>query len=122
MKLFVYGTLKKGFRLHYFLNRSKFVGNKELKEFDMYKIDFNGLTFPYVIPGKGTIKGEVYEVSKKVFEKIKRMESEGGLKPVKIDDIYLFVADEKYVRRLKELTVEKIKDGIWKGLIERRIQ
>ena len=60
-KLFVYGTLKKGFYNHHWLPKdSKFLGAGYVTGFEMRS---NG-GFPYTFPEMdGTIFGELYEVS-----------------------------------------------------------
>ena len=62
MKVFVYGTLKKGFSNHQTLDRSSghFIAECEtVAKFTMVNVGH----FPGVIPGDSyTIKGEVYEV------------------------------------------------------------
>ena len=114
MKLFVYGTLKKGFRLHYYLGDAKFIKKTELKGYDMYKVNCMGLTFPYIVQGNGTVKGELYEVSEKVFKRIEKMEKQGGLKKQKLNGIYFFVLNEKYRKQVEEVTRGKIESGEWK--------
>ena len=58
VKLFVYGTLKKGFRLNYCLEGSELLSEDALKGFDIYS---NG-SFPMIVKGTDTVKGETYEV------------------------------------------------------------
>ncbi|MEO2068955.1 MAG: gamma-glutamylcyclotransferase [Desulfurobacteriaceae bacterium] len=70
--LFVYGTLKKGFWNHHFLQNEKFVGKAETKEkYAMYVT-----RIPFVVKNEkvSTIKGKVYEVSKETLKEIDRLE------------------------------------------------
>ena len=58
VKVFVYGTLKRGFRLNPYMENSKFLAEDTLKGFDIYS---NG-SFPMIVRGQGEVKGEVFEV------------------------------------------------------------
>jgi len=57
-KIFVYGTLRKGFGLNHCLKAFKFLGVAKLTGFDMYS---NGY-YPMVVKGEDEIVGEVYEI------------------------------------------------------------
>lgn len=76
-KLFVYGTLKKGFPLQSYLATSKFVSKDEVYG-ELYDLG----AFPAFIRGlpdrTAKIKGEVYDVPTEVFESVKRMEENAG--------------------------------------------
>lgn len=56
-KVFVYGTLKSGFHNHYLLDKYKFE-EAEAEGFNLHASAY----LPYAVPGKGTVKGELYEV------------------------------------------------------------
>lgn len=59
MKVFVYGTLKKGYRNHYLLKNSQFIGDSKVDNFTLHS--FGG--FPVAVPASEQyITGEVYEV------------------------------------------------------------
>lgn len=61
MLIFVYGTLKKGFHNHHYLDTSKFLGNHKTEP--IYTMKTNG-GFPIVERGGQTsITGEVYKLS-----------------------------------------------------------
>ncbi len=74
--IFVYGTLMKG-RSNYahFLAPADPVTRGEIKGFTMFDIG----SFPGIVKGEGTVKGEVYKVNKKQLEAIDRLECEGYL-------------------------------------------
>jgi gamma-glutamylcyclotransferase (GGCT)/AIG2-like uncharacterized protein YtfP len=61
VKLFVYGTLKRGYGLNRYLKTSDFLGVEVVEGFTLYS---NG-GFPYMVKGDGVVYGEVYEVSDK---------------------------------------------------------
>lgn len=58
MKLFVYGTLRRGFPNNYLLGES-FVEEAELPGYDLFVSSYA----PAIKQGGGTVKGEVYDVS-----------------------------------------------------------
>lgn len=76
-RLFVYGTLKKGFKNHALLRDSEFLGQSNIRGAELYlditnHPDFESLRekvgtefdpFPYAYEGIGNIKGEVYDIS-----------------------------------------------------------
>lgn len=64
-KIFVYGTLKKGFGLNGHLKTSKFLGNAELRKYVLYILPFG---IPYIVKGGGIVKGEVYEIDKHTLD------------------------------------------------------
>ena len=61
LKLFVYGTLKKGFLNHKYMKGSKFLGEGTIKQYE-YSIE-NYL--PAIVPGDGLIAGEIYQLEHK---------------------------------------------------------
>ena len=76
MRVFVYGSLKRGKKLHYVLKRAKFLG--EAITCDKYPmiISKSGW-YPYLIEKKGfgkKIKGEVYEISPKLLRMLDKIE------------------------------------------------
>jgi len=69
----VYGTLKKGFGNHFYLERARFLGKGEtVEKYALYELEI-----PYVVKNKkvSTIKGEVYEVERKDLIAIDRLEN-----------------------------------------------
>lgn len=70
IRVFVYGTLKKGFGNHRYLESSKFLGRVQVRG-NMYSLG----GFPVVVlTGKGTVHGEIYEVSKETLANLDRLE------------------------------------------------
>ncbi len=71
-KLFVYGTLKKGFPLHHYLSHARFLGEASLKGFQMYDLGW----YPGIVPGEGVVYGEVYEVGPATLALLDEVEEE----------------------------------------------
>jgi gamma-glutamylaminecyclotransferase len=79
MKLFVYGTLKNGYRNHYFLNSATFI--KESISYFKYPMlkrsRFGFFSYPVLFnePEMGNyIKGEVYEINEKIMKRLDILE------------------------------------------------
>ena len=85
--IFVYGSLKQGFRLHHFLSDQRFCGIAETKP--LYRL-FDLGSYPGLVdwPQGRSISGELYEVDATA---IKRLDEAEG------------VADGLYARRRVEL-------------------
>jgi gamma-glutamylcyclotransferase (GGCT)/AIG2-like uncharacterized protein YtfP len=64
VKLFVYGTLKRGGRLHQVMGDSQYLGDYETEN-RWTLADFGA--YPGMIPGDSEVKGEMYEVSNKIL-------------------------------------------------------
>jgi gamma-glutamylcyclotransferase (GGCT)/AIG2-like uncharacterized protein YtfP len=74
--IFVYGTLMKGqANYDYFMKEATFIGNGCISGYEMYDLG----SFPGIIPGDGSVNGEVYDVSDRELEAINRLEGEGSL-------------------------------------------
>ncbi len=71
-KLFVYGTLKKGFSNHHFLKGAKFLG----KAITKHKYALYETSIPYAYPYEkvSPIRGELYEVDTQTIRKIDLLE------------------------------------------------
>ena len=115
MKLFVYGTLKKGGGNHRLLEGSKFVCNYELKNHILFDIGFG---FPYMYKGSTmeSVLGEVYEVNKKTIKVIDRLEGH----PVhykrhlinfrdEVDEMYCYLTTYNFIPP----NSKTIKSGYW---------
>ena len=74
-KVFVYGTLMKGEPNHRFLEDSKFLGVTALEGYEMYNVRW----YPAIVPGEGTIPGELYEVPELDIKYLDGLEGEGSL-------------------------------------------
>ena len=71
--LFVYGTLKRGLRLHHHLEGCALVGTAVTAPgYALYEIDWYPALVPE--PGDSTVRGEVYEVPEAVLEKLDEVE------------------------------------------------
>ncbi len=80
VRIAVYGTLRQGKRLHWYLEGEEFLGEDWLEGFDLY---FDGL--PYAVRGEGRLKVEVYEVNDEVFDDINGLEVGAGYTPVEVE-------------------------------------
>ncbi len=72
-KIFVYGTLKKGFSNHHYLSDSKFLGDAEtVEKYVMYIKD----NIPFVSEREkvSRIQGEIYSVTKNTLKRIDLLE------------------------------------------------
>ena len=74
-QVFVYGTLMKGESNHYFLKNSAYINGATVDGYEMYNVGY----YPAIIPGKGKIIGELYEVSIDDMPSIDMLEGEGSL-------------------------------------------
>ena len=87
MKTFVYGTLKKGKRLHSIIEDSTFIGTHETKQsFDIK--DYANGAFPIIFLPKDDgykIKGEVYDLNTETMSYVWSLETGAGYSPVEID-------------------------------------
>lgn len=70
----MYGTLKKGGAFHNTLAGSVYLGESLVPNFDM----FNYGSYPIIIPGKGTIHVEVYQITPTTFISLDRIEGYPG--------------------------------------------
>tara|TARA_B110000285_G_scaffold51121_1_gene58077 strand:- start:1633 stop:2013 length:381 start_codon:yes stop_codon:yes gene_type:complete len=87
MKTFVYGTLKKGKRLHSIIEDSTFIGTHETKQsFDIK--DYANGAFPIIFLPKDDgykIRGEVYDLNSETMSHVWSLETGAGYSPVEID-------------------------------------
>ncbi|WP_293444782.1 gamma-glutamylcyclotransferase family protein [Persephonella sp.] len=105
--VFVYGTLKKGKRLHHYLEKSYFFGEGYIEGYEMYMVDW----YPAVVKGKGKVYGEVYAVDQKTLNVLDKIEDEGRLykrikENVKMGDkivncwVYLYQKSTKNLKKI----------------------
>jgi gamma-glutamylcyclotransferase (GGCT)/AIG2-like uncharacterized protein YtfP len=66
IRIFVYGTLRKGECRHYLLEDSQFIGYARAKGYLLYNIG----AYPGMVEGDGKVVGEVYEIPETLFEKL----------------------------------------------------
>jgi len=107
MRIFVYGSLKRGFRLHYILADQRFVGDAiTAPGFRLYDVG----AFPAMVadPDGIAVQGELYEVDDDCLAELDRVEGEGRLYErveIKLQgqstaETYLFLPD---VDKLEEI-------------------
>lgn len=109
-KVFVYGTLKRGYRNHYLLE------GKEGKPAYAIGMDmYEGPGFPFAKEGGGIIKGELYEVERNTLERLDRLEGHPFFYRRKIKEVvcdgkkqkaYVYLYDKVHTER-------KIPSGEW---------
>lgn len=76
MFLFVYGTLKRGGRLHsHNMKGATFVGQDRIAGVDLFRIQW----YPAAKLGSGTLHGEVYEINDEILARMDQVEGEGTL-------------------------------------------
>jgi len=73
--LFVYGTLKRGGRLHYHLEGATFVCDDTISNCNLYMLDW----YPAVKSGFLEVTGQVYEIDDRILKLMDQVEGEGTL-------------------------------------------
>jgi len=108
-KVFVYGTLKKGYPNSYLLENSKLLGSFKTKPvFTMYSLG----AFPAIsLVGETSISGEVYSVDEDTFSRLDRLEGYPSFyNRAKIDTEF----GEAWVYFLEDREgVTKVESGEW---------
>jgi gamma-glutamylcyclotransferase (GGCT)/AIG2-like uncharacterized protein YtfP len=66
VKLFVYGTLRKGERKKHFLKNCLFIGYAKAKGYLLYNLG----VFPAMVEGDGEVVGEVYEIPESLLKEL----------------------------------------------------
>ena len=85
--VFVYGTLMKGQANHRLLRDESYLGEATLDGYDMYDLGY----FPGIVPGTGTVRGELYRVVTVELLSLDVLEGQGTLYsretvPVRLED------------------------------------
>lgn len=75
-KIIVYGTLRKDQEFHHMLGGAPQVGAGILLGYDMFSVDW----YPTILPGKGSVAIECYEIEDNLLEIIDRFEGFFGFK------------------------------------------
>lgn len=78
MFVFVYGTLKRGYRNHHLLEGSKFQCEAVVKGFELYDLG----PYPAVIESgdlEDLVKGEIFEIDGSALARLDELEEEGTL-------------------------------------------
>jgi len=63
LRVFVYGTLRKGQYNHYLLDKARFIKDTRVDGFQMFSRGF----FPFLYEGEGSIVAELYEINQRIF-------------------------------------------------------
>ncbi len=75
MLVFTYGTLKKGFRNHYLLEDSKYIGDAVTKnKYGLFPSVCGGFPFAIKSYSDTEIFGELYDINKETLEKLDYLE------------------------------------------------
>ena len=117
--VFVYGTLLKGEANHnYYLCGSTCIGKATISGYEMYDIG----AFPGIVPGEGTIPGELYAVDDETMENLDYLEGEGSLYiresvPVTMStgettNAWIYVYNDS-VEGLEKIPVWRREDYVW---------
>lgn len=118
--LFVYGTLKRGFRNHYLIEHGLYVSDKSISGFDMIQLDY--ADFPALLPGgNGDIHGEVFLIDDETLRTTDRLEGHPNIYlRVKVGviiydgvdyDLFTYTMTRE---RIGDQKVKKIKSGNFK--------
>ena len=98
-KLFVYGTLKRGERLHYYLKNSKYIGQAYIQGFKLFYY-IQGYPILYRRNNwKKKIWGEVFLVRKLELNRIRGIELGEGYKEGRYKRMIFFYKTEKDYRK-----------------------
>ncbi len=121
MKLFVYGTLKKGAKNHFFLKDALFIGYKVLGGYSLYDIEHG---FPLMFEDSGgSVYGEVYEINDSTLHAIDALEGEGKFYKREYDsklDMYYYVTMNKDRYEDNYYNLNKVESGFWKEFTDRK--
>jgi len=98
MKLFVYGTLKKGEYNHKCLENSTYVDDAMLEGYTLYD---TGYGYPAAVEKKSSrIMGEVYELSKEDYKYIRSMELGAGYSEIDLGDFIIYTYPKERIKHL----------------------
>lgn len=74
MKVFVYGTLKKGYHNHRLLKEAEYLGEAELKGYKIYDLPYG---YPCIMKSEKnevSVKGEVYLINDYILDRLDLLE------------------------------------------------
>jgi gamma-glutamylcyclotransferase (GGCT)/AIG2-like uncharacterized protein YtfP len=100
VRVFMYGSLKRGFFNHGRMGPQKFVGPATAKGFTLVSLG----PYPGAVRARGRrVFGEVYDLTSRQYEDIERMERGAGYEPVRIRTrhglvtIFVFTRERKLI-------------------------
>lgn len=111
MRILVYGTLKKGYGNHIYLNGAEFIGEKVLPGYKLYNAGF-----PVAAPSPGdSIIGEEYEIDpEKHLFGLDRLEGNGHMyHRTEEDGLSLYVGDRDFWGGYRLEECPRNSDGIY---------
>jgi len=110
-RIFVYGTLRKGFGLNPYMNAFKYLGVGKLNGYDMYS---NG-SYPMIVRGSSEIVGEVYEIKNGINEIniLDKIECAYNRTLVRVKLNNALTDAEAYVYKGAVNNLKKIESGNW---------
>jgi len=117
-KLFIYGTLKRGERLHFYLRRSRYIGNATIQGFKLF-YSLPGYPVLYRRRGwKKKIWGEVFLVHKRALDGIRGIEKQSGYKEGQYNGmIFFYKTEEDYKKHryflLPIARFTSVREGEW---------
>jgi len=115
MKLFVYGTLKRGEYNHHCLSNSTYISDAKVEGFTLYD---TGYGYPAAVEKEHScITGEIYETSKEDFRCIRSMEFGAGYDSIDLGEFIIYTFPKE---RIKHLYNAKEIGRAW-GKIKRRL-
>lgn len=115
-KVFVYGTLKRGFGNHHLLKNSKFIGvGYTCPRFAMLSGGFPVLVWPKGAgPRQRHVAGEIYEVDDATMARLDTLESEGKMYDRRLLPV-TYVADGQQERLCADAHIYVGRDDCWLG-------
>lgn len=114
MRVFVYGTLKAGFRNAGFLSDATFVG-KAVTPPSFTMFDYTAGGFPIVTKGGNVaIKGEVYEISDSVLRQLDALEGHPIMYKRQLEETSLGEAWVYLMPREKCEGLNEVQSGNWR--------
>ncbi len=93
-QVFVYGTLKRGYRWHFLLKSAKYLGDRVIPGFKL--INYTHGNYPIMLVSsevEDLVYGEMYEVDDATWKQLLLLER--GYAPTEVQqDLFAFVAEE----------------------------
>jgi len=103
-KIFVYGTLKKGYGLNHILKNSKYIGKEKIYGYNLYD---SGYGYPLAMKtiAPDFVEGELYEVNDQVWKTICNIEIGAGydIKTIKDVNFFIYNPRENTYRKLNHV-------------------